>query len=141
MNDELKAAAERVRRHINQLGNSAIEDRNMLVRAYLAEHPADDDEPVTVEWLASISRQPPIVTAIGNCYRFSIDSDRGLCVWGRACGVGYTVTLRTVRRSESGHRMTSFSDLRDVYYRGDIRRLCAALGIPLTESPPARRGK
>lgn len=66
MTPELKAAAERVRRisngeffdavygrNLSDLGQREfwMRDRELLADAYLAEHPADDDEPVDLDWL------------------------------------------------------------------------------------------
>lgn len=74
MTDELRAACERLRRyqaasdandvaamdavydaHGNNPDNcdSIWEDQADVADAYLAEHPADDDEPITEDWLAA----------------------------------------------------------------------------------------
>lgn len=60
MNDDVRAAAERLRKN-RYNDNSIYEgidhtkerdiDRKILADAYLALHPADDDEPVTEDWV------------------------------------------------------------------------------------------
>lgn len=53
-NEEIKAAAERIRRHHS--GEEPADKAELFddyQALYLAEHPADGDEPVTAEWLES----------------------------------------------------------------------------------------
>jgi hypothetical protein len=64
MSDELRAAAERLLDPECGIGEGtgtnyvaggyAADDAVALAKAYLAEHPADDAEPVTLEWTRSL---------------------------------------------------------------------------------------
>ena len=82
----------------------------------LAEHPADDDEPVTEDWLLSV----------GHHHRVSEDSTRwtpnsvrlGPTVFSIETDMGYGVDI-------------------PVKTRGDVRHLCAGLGIELKCAPLA----
>ena len=75
MSDELRAAAERVLddplRDVQSVNDSdlhaLVENAQKLADAYLAEHPADDAEPVTEEWWStpSVSKALDDVCAIG----------------------------------------------------------------------------
>jgi hypothetical protein len=75
---------------------------------YQADHPADDGEPVTGEWLRSLG-------IFSGCF-----GDR-CCGWHNAKKC-HTLNLKTDRGNVSGI---------DVFTRGDVRRLTAALGVPL----------
>ena len=60
MTDELRAAAELCINKMNEYGylpGSFVDECIPVLQAYLAEHPADDDEPVTEEWLLSIEHR------------------------------------------------------------------------------------
>lgn len=114
MSDELRAAAERFRQR-TRIGiagpgiPACDEDAHALADAYLAEHPADDAEPVSEEWLllvgfASSARHPQRL----NVGQLS-------CSCGSLWCYGGVVLSRTP--------MT----------RGDVRRLCQALGVELKE--------
>ena len=85
-----------------------------IVKAYLAEHPADDGEPVTEEWLLGVgfiqgkSKNSRLIFLD----YFTIDDLlSGEC---SVCGWADHVTLRSTCKT-----------------RGDVRRLCTALCIPL----------
>ena len=84
-------------------------DIGAVGRAYLAEHPADDGEPVTPEWLAATGFSP----AWGDKYRHQ----RGHMdvVWREG-----VMSL--------AHRTDEWSEL-PVRTRGHVRRLLMALGI------------
>ena len=95
---------------------AVICDRADVSRAYLAEHPADDAEPLTISWLQSVLLRCN-VTAYGtlenDLFTFRSGPDGAWAVWtwqmdrdGEAC----LVVVKT---------------------RGDVRRLAAALGIQL----------
>jgi hypothetical protein len=68
--DELRAAVERVRRveageRLYEVYGPSVRgtdpshhDRQLIVWAYLREHPADSDLPVTQDWLASVGFEP-----------------------------------------------------------------------------------
>ena len=128
--DELRNAAERLRgiegptfhgvggtRHISE---REYADAVALAMAYLAEHHADDDEPITVEWLERCgSREPyeddhsapPTMTIPGIKFGVLVQSSRRDWDWCRGSKV--IATIRT---------------------RGQLRRLCAALERPLSEA-------
>jgi hypothetical protein len=81
--DELREAAERLRAYgaatdWTEAGfgaadhYQAIQDRHALADAYLAEHPADDAEPVTAEWLSTLTPDEPNVFATDGGYRIGV---------------------------------------------------------------------
>jgi hypothetical protein len=95
-------------------------DRAVLADAYLAEHPADDDEPVTEEWLRAVG----FVT-----HRQGVAIDMGLRSRGGpwlyfACCPGL---VNPDWMFDDG-RLLAAPDLNT---RGHVRRLCEALGVPL----------
>lgn len=106
MND-LRAAAERVR---NMPGIAfrvpqGIEDISTLASAYLAEHPADEDEPYSGDaWLEGFG------IAIG------VTKDKQGRWWAEA------------------HQDDQRIVLSEIKTRGDFRKLASVLGIPLKES-------
>jgi hypothetical protein len=107
--DELRATAELVVHGttFDQMPDWMVAARRVAT-AYLAEHPADDAEDVTGDWLKSLG----IVRACfeDKCYGYHHK---------KRC---HTLNLRTDRGSVSNI---------DVFTRGDVRRLLTALGIPL----------
>lgn len=83
-------------------------DKESVVAAYLAEHPADDAEPLTEPWLRSVGGKDGVATA----------------------GIWLNNTI--------GFRLDDLADVvvcnarpKNVKTRGDLRRLAAALGIQL----------
>lgn len=101
-----------------------IQDMNKLACAYLAEHPADEDEPVTSEWIRSVaavyweagkeSYWP------GHELRFSEkigDNPGGFYIW-----------------NEGPHSHSQKPSYMPIKTRGQVRLLCRALGIELKES-------
>lgn len=85
-----------------------------VARAWLAEHPADDGEPVSGEWLRSIGFTGP-------------DGLLGI-IYGEV-----ELTTTTSSRWLVGNPSEIHGE--SVYIpapttRGDVRRLCAALGVP-----------
>lgn len=86
-----------------------IRDMNTLACAYLAEHPADLDEPVTKEWLQTLRLSPPKLMFDCGFDRDGIDD-------------------YNVRLNGSSIYMCK------VETRGDVRALCLALKIRLTET-------
>ena len=104
MNQELRAIAERMRKHLEAIKTSDTfndsdyyhqplgvawewdeekigEDDAALARAFLAEHPADEDEPVTDEWLK-------VVGGEWNEHQFAFGFmfDGTNCMWVRVNG-------------------------------------------------------
>lgn len=85
-----------------------------LVTAYLAEHPADDDEPITERWLLSIGVQHAENT------RYVLSQGKYERIWLYFWETGINAEL-------AGGGEIVFAT------RGDVRRLCAALGIDLNQ--------
>ncbi len=129
--DELKAIAARVRPHAaGNLGNAAIADRNALAAAWLAEHPADDAEPITAEWLAAL----PTAFAVDLAWHGHGPETAWL-----ADGESGRIGVRFCRYEKAWEAYLCNADdfdgreryLTAVPTRGHLRRLCAALGQPL----------
>lgn len=96
-------------------GNSkAWKFAQSLVKIILADHPADEDEPVTEAWLISIGfvRHE---TGVG-CWNIYLDGMN-------FCGHRKQWAWPTVGPWKNGPRT-----------RGEVRRICAALGIQLKEN-------
>ncbi len=123
--EELRAAA--IRRRTNDwLGNRMYNDfvdedadARLLADAYLAEHHADDAEPITLEWLRSVGfqdghtkRRSLVAGVIYVCPPY------GPAPWW--CGIKSS-------NQDVYAQITKFAT------RGQIRRLATALSIPLTE--------
>lgn len=137
MSEELKAAAERLRKCelSNSSWNSGLEskylndytlfvrDMSTLAHAYLAEHPAGDDVLITGEWIASLN--PPQYWAPGSEYGWpTVGLWYGLELPGdsRACKSGFYI---------DGIVEPLYLD--HVKTRGDARRLLRALGVEINE--------
>jgi hypothetical protein len=98
-----------------------IQDFEEIARHVLAEHPADDGEAITPEWLLSVGftldheMEPPrdpvycIRSLLWRPHYFGVN--QGTWQFG-------PVTIDQNPKT-----------------RGDVRRLCAALGIPLPDQP------
>ncbi len=125
MSDKLREAAERwkanVYRDFDSLNASRQQcyDSATLADAYLVEHPADDGEKVTEEWLLASGFTPHPEFRGHSIYNKtqSIEvwiADGGICVEGEY-----------ISRKFGGD-----------YTRGDMRRLCSALGIELKSPEP-----
>ena len=126
MSDELKAARERKHRWdadddaaYDAPGTDEENDMFMFGDAHLAEHPADEDEPITCEWLSMLTTRQQDAHLTG---RF---------IWviaaGRFCA--FIVTFEPQGRQflfqANGQALIV------VKTRGDVRRLTTALGIDL----------
>lgn len=123
MSDDLRAAAKRLvegefsENYPKFMATTfGLADGFLLARAYLADNPDDDDEPVTMEWWKSLN----------NDTRF-------------LCQDTYTLQLKDdlifVMEAEVGLEdcVTFPIPMSHVRTRGDVRRLCKALGIELKE--------
>lgn len=99
-----------------RLGIGPSPDVAAVARAYLTEHPADDDEPLSAAWL---DKCLPRSKDVG----FS-----GEVLWQ----FGPFDTLSMYPEREDVARVFA----REIRTRGQLRRLCAALGVPLTEPTP-----
>ena len=117
MSDDVREARERVRQHANNLGNAAIADRNLLTLNDLREHPADEDEVVTEDWFETeFAHEEPQ----------EYEGWRGVHIEA-GCGIYVGVEGKSLL-------INNYHCSRNQSTRGDVRRLCAALGIPLKES-------
>jgi hypothetical protein len=130
MSDEVKKAAERLRRV--QAGESLLDvypdslaepawsyaaDLRVLADAYLATVAADEELPITREWWETLKDDP------GELYFLHFgDEDR---FWLDLSESRNMVMLESPRDS---------TDLEHIKTRGQLRRLCAALNIPLQPS-------
>lgn len=97
----------------SHLGSAVVlspDDYHLLLEvrdAYLAEHPADDDKPITEEWIIKVyGRQEYWPT-----------------IW-----LGANVNI------VDGSAWCNGRNLCDARTRGDVRRICALIGIELKES-------
>lgn len=119
----LRAAAENVqsRSGLYDIENIIRREQGALTlaRAYLAEHPADDDLPADSDWLTSV---------IGESLR-----DDEVKAWQRfrvlfsVSGDGHDDSEVGIISTCLGKRVGQLSNLT----RGEVRRLCKLLNIPL----------
>jgi hypothetical protein len=103
-----------------------------VARAYLAEHPADDGEPVTAEWLKAVGFTERAKERPGDD-RVLVSPEGETChhvFWSE-------------NRDGYDHNAWFYGDdylravnLLDQPTRGHVRRLCQALGVTLTEPTP-----
>lgn len=132
MTDDVRAAAERITRSVHETVYTGplslqgkLADALIVADAVLAEHPADDGEPLTPNRLLAFG-----FTEVENQW-----SGLALRVNGRA-RLGHDSTApaneQWVAFDAVGGDGIFVPDPKTV---GGLRRLCAALDIPLTESP------
>lgn len=113
----------------NHMSATACNDISGYVKTFidmvLAEHPADDDEAVTEEWLESVGFKHRVLRSEFGYECMSIylkiDNDDQ---W--FFGTDY------------GHEFDAEVMLKTPATRGDLRRLCKALGIELKEAADVR---
>ena len=107
--------------HIENAWQSVV-DSDILATAWLAEHPEDDEEPITVEWIIVIWPE----------YRDGIEAwiiqePKVKLVY---CGGGdwsiYLMTTNCDGLNDAEH-------IRDVSSRGDVRAFCRGMGQPIKE--------
>jgi hypothetical protein len=130
MNSDVRAAAERCRLNrytaeapdMRTAMNEKRDDWRTLALAYLAEHPADDAEPISQAWLRSVGFRDVGENCVGENYLCVNTTGRtALIVWSEgwflseACGGNFAgqVGIKTPEN------------------RGAVRRLCQCLGITL----------
>ena len=112
-NVSVREAAERLTPERAACCHGAVElDTKILAAAYLAEHPADEDELVTRAWLGEVGLGVEYSHEIG--LGFALHT-HDLVPWG----IVYE---------------DAEMDLPPVKTRGDVRRLCKALGKELKET-------
>lgn len=149
MTDEQRAAITRLRNHDSNNWQAYLADSCELpysddnpnviadiiaaAELALAEHPADDGEPITKEWLKSLgfsdSGYSFIITGEKDYgedvarFRLACNGDDwtdGNCSW--------EFHLRSIELEEQGGMLPC-----EPKTRGDLRRLCRALGVTLKE--------
>ncbi len=109
-----------------------------VTQAYLAEHKADDDTPVTWEWLKAVSHDWIAKEIDGSFFGWASfflvnDKDHQVrldIVWdGSEYGVTDLVSLEKHNGDSQAVELVNSW----VKTRGDVRRLCRALGIIMEE--------
>ena len=124
MSDKLREAAQEIRgfsvhcaAHPEKLSKNMLamfEKVYWVSQAYLAEHPADDDEPVTEEWLLSVGFVHDATHVV-------------LRNWGPQRN-------GNIQAYPNGKWWLNGTAMIQMKTRGQVRRLCAALGIGLKEA-------
>lgn len=146
MDAEIKAIADRMRRHLKAIESETTfrdspyfaerclgkwdrdiidEDDGALSRAFLAEHPADDDESVTEEWLLSVG----------------FDGDWVMLRAGeRLESPEFCLSFHGIEKGDGKKRawLLTLDPVKTVSVefpetRGQVRLMCRALGITLKE--------
>lgn len=128
MSDELRHHCETTVAFLGGRDRMSTTDlRNLkLAKGWLAEHPADDGEPVTADWLLSAGF---VADEYGQHVReVQIGYDCNVVGLYTPNLVGWLV----YDSLGSGENEVSIGGLPT---RGHVRRMCAALGITLTETP------
>jgi hypothetical protein len=155
VSDELKAAIDRQRRYMggengyrvyfpefvgrNHNWTDAEEseyvrrkrrDKEILALAYLAEHPADDDEPITADWLRSVGAKEVDLSWRNDQFSTHLPAyvfgNGRFGVWGHEAAWSMYLLNADGFDGQEEH-------VTAVRTRGQLRRLCAALGITLTQ--------
>jgi hypothetical protein len=133
--DELRTAALLwTTYHDERPGSLEYRQAKQLAVAYLAEHPADDGETADQSWAESAGAKrhasgncewPAVVngTPIGIRIDYTTESDPQLLIYQPSGEEGREPDLVIVPERIGG------------LTRGHVRRLCAVLGIPLSEAP------
>lgn len=134
MTDEQRAAVERLRK--DDYGKSEdfdYTDAGWMKRCcdeatvsdlYLAEHPADDGDDATPAWLAAVGASRDDIPAK---WTFRRDDAMPIGLWH--VDDGWKAML-------IHHENAATCIVRGLKTRGDVRRLCSALGITLKEQEP-----
>ena len=133
MTNEIKLAAERLRKARKdsaafdggypatvQGRQRSLLDHVALAEAYLAEHRADDDEPTGYEWLQDCGLS-------GGTAKL----ESGELTIVPASKWAYI----EIEENSQWHRCQHIITLPFPETRGDVRRLCSALGITLKDAP------
>lgn len=99
--------------------DKCLKDQQRVVGAYLAEHPADDDEPITEEWIATTSLYKCLS---GTNYHLGCGEGSGMCLfWYLVEDFG----------KGPGWYLEECPLPIQPKTRGDLRRLCAVINIDL----------
>lgn len=133
MSDDTKAARERLRRIAKGesyasvyktefvLGGYEEADRQKIVDNDLASNPPDDDEAIDEAFLRSVGAEND-----DHPHKWTFHREDALSIGLWNVGDGWKAMLR-----HAAHAATCI--VRGIKTRGQLRRLCLALGIPLTE--------
>lgn len=115
--NELRAAAERILEGGGggNMAHPVDHDAMAVARGYLAEHPADSDEPISRNWLLSVGFK-------------AVPSDMGSTYHDH-----YQLNLLNLWQFNGGPWLVNGADWMEFTTRGSVRRLCAALGLELKE--------
>lgn len=140
MNDKLREAALLLRGK-NTIANRYDNAGNMLAKAYLAEHPADDDEQVRGNLDRLVSMGFTLHKDEGMetdwSYYVSPEATKG----GPICTVEFEPLKGcdgwTIAEPQIGSSVIDFVQIPEMQTFGDVRRLCKALGIELKASEPS----
>lgn len=121
----LRHTAENVIGIVTRYNHQALvgQDAMKLALAYLEEHPADDDEPVTEDWLRTICEYEPS------------EDGGGLMITDEMMNLAINFVGSSdpnIWSAQIGEQGDCWPH--DLHTRGCVRRLCKALGIPLKES-------
>lgn len=131
---DVKQAAERLRARSDQpyemggkdsyyLHSQYVDDLCLIADAYLREHPADDAEPIDEAWLRAVG-QPSTLSEKVYGYNFA------------GQGINLNVSMDYARTRWMAE-LTQDEDtiaLGQIKTRHDLRLLCRALGITLSEN-------
>lgn len=151
--DELRAAAERIvdgyeevcrvmTPHADNCAEKSTDKAVMLAVNYLAEHYADDEEPISEEWLKSTGfcewDEAEVATDY-EAYDLWIPMSDEL---GSKCRLAYVVNGFYAVRLDGESQFVSESvellgtrNMKPAVTKGCVRRLCCALGITLKGKP------
>lgn len=138
--DELRAAAERLRRAEAEDSLAAVygpmadkdnagaylRDRNALLAAWFREHPADDELPVTEEWLREVGFAREMQSAASNNLTFRA-GEVVVTRWEPAESNSRRWSVQKYRADGPDWLPASLTPAT----RGAVRRLLTALGIHL----------
>jgi hypothetical protein len=121
MSDELRAAGDQLREDDRQ-GRLWPRADGLVIRAWLADHPADDALPVDEAWLRAAGGE-----ANQGVFRFYCgETDTSLTVRLRGKCPDVKIEDGNGQYVQLPHYFAGLT-------RGQFRRLAAALGVPLTE--------
>lgn len=111
------------------------DDRDLVIQACLAAHPADDGEPVDPDWLLSVGAKGGNDEPDVDVYSLPVNGDlviRVVIRFRRGEIIGSSIGLSWRYRFGSTNVSLAYG-IDDDPDRGTVRRLCAALGIELKE--------